>query len=201
MTLDPNVQQSWEEFLNPDVMRPRLISASIYIAGYESLNDAIITRIRDFFWTGFDESGDRIDPTYEADVLSRNRSQLYASLDWLKEMHAIDDADIGALDLVKTCRNLLAHRLFSMLGAEGLPPDFEECFYEMVSLLHKIELWWIREVEIPTNPDFDGQEIHKNQITPGRVMGLQLLCDIALSDEQASRVYFEQFRERACGNK
>lgn len=194
--MDSKVHESWNEFLNPDVMRPRLISASIYIAGFEALKDAIIGRLRDFFWTGFDESGDKIDPKYELDVLSRIRSPMYASLDWLKEMQAINDAEIGAFDRVKACRNLLAHRLLSLLGSEGMPPDFEKCFQEMVALLHKIELWWIREVEIPTDPDFDGQEIDEAGIMPGRVMGLHLLCEIALGNEEKSRYYFEEFRKR-----
>jgi hypothetical protein len=194
--MDQDVQQRWEEFLNPDVLRPRLISAAIYIAGYEALKDAIVTRIREFFCHGFDESGDTIDPEYQSKVLSRNKSTLYASLDWLKnDMKAIDDADIGAFDRVKTCRNLLSHKLFSFLGSEGLPPDFEQCFHEMVALLHKIDVWWIKNVEIPTNPDFDGKEIDYGGIRSGRVMGLQLLCDIALGDPHKSRFYYEQFRK------
>ena len=60
--MDAKVQPSWEDFLNPDVVRPVLISASIYIAGFEALKDAIIGRIRDFFSYGFDESGDKISP-------------------------------------------------------------------------------------------------------------------------------------------
>jgi hypothetical protein len=32
---------------------------------------------------------------------------------------------------------------------------------------------------------------------PGRVMGLQLLCDIALGDEDRSRLYIEEFRKQA----
>ena len=38
-------RQSWEEFLNPEVTRPRLIAASIYIAGFEALKDAIVDHI------------------------------------------------------------------------------------------------------------------------------------------------------------
>ena len=44
--MDSKVQHSWEDFLNPDVMRPVLLSASIYIAGFEALKDGIIGRIR-----------------------------------------------------------------------------------------------------------------------------------------------------------
>ncbi len=200
--MNSNVRQSWEAFLNPDVVRPRLIGASIFIAVFESLKDAIVDRLRDFFWTGFDESGDKIDPKYQSDVLVRNRSPVYASLDWLKEMNAINDADILAFERVKTCRNALAHNLFSVLGSEGLPPDFEQCFTELVALLRKIEVWWITNVEIPTNPDYDGQEINEDGIIPGRLLTLQVLCDIVLGDEESSRFYYNEFcKQGAAANK
>lgn len=195
--MDPKTQQSWEDFLNPDLLRVRLIKASIYIASFELLKDAIIGRIRDFFSTGFDESGDKIDPKYQSDVLSRNKSPLYASLDWLKEMKVIDQTDIDSFnERVKKCRNTLAHRLFTTFGSEGMPPNFEQCFREMVALLHKIEVWWVREVEIPTDPDFDGEKIDEDGIVPGSVMSLQVLCDIALGDDKTSRFYYDKFRRR-----
>ena len=194
--MDTKVQQTWEDFLNPDVIRPVLISASIYIAGFEALKDAIVERIRDFFCHGFDEYGDKIDPRYQSEVLSRNRSPVYASLDWLKEMNAIDDADIRSFEGIKNCRNDLAHRLLSMLGSEVAVPDFAKSFQDMATSLRKIEVWWIKEVEILTNPDFDGQEISEDEIVPGRSIGLQLLCDIALGDETRSRFYIEEFRKR-----
>lgn len=43
-----NSSTRWEDFLNPDVLRPKLISASIYLAAFELLKDAIIERIEDF---------------------------------------------------------------------------------------------------------------------------------------------------------
>lgn len=196
--MDQKIQQQWEQFLNPDVMRPRLISAAIYIAGYESLKDAIVTRVKDFYWCGFDASGDRVSPDYQAKVLSRNRSPVHASLDWLKcEMQAIDDTDIAAFDRVRACRNTLAHKLFTVLGSEGLPPDFEACFHDMVALLHKIDTWWIINVEIPTNPDFDDKDVDLDPkgIMSGRSMALQMLCDIALGDPKTSRFYYEGFKK------
>ena len=197
--MDPNIRKSWEELLDPNVTRPRLIAASIYIAGFEALRDAVVARIRYFFWNGFDETGDKIDPKYQSDVLTRNRSPVYASLDWLKEMNAIDDADIEAFNRVKTCRNRLAHELLTTLGSTGLPPEFEQCFSEMVALLRKFELWWVVNVEIPTNPDFDGAEIDTDGILPGRLLALQLLVDIALGDEERSRYYYDQFRKQPGG--
>ncbi len=46
--MDPDIKRSWEEFLNPEIMRSCLISASVYIAGYEALKETIVGRIRDF---------------------------------------------------------------------------------------------------------------------------------------------------------
>lgn len=197
--MDPKVKRAWEEFLNPEVMRPRLIAASIYIAGFEALKDSVIGRIRDFFLTGFDESGDKIDPKYESDVLSRKRSPLYASLDWLKGMNAIDEDDLRKFDRVKACRNTLAHRLFYLLGSEGLPADFEQCFADIVALLRKIEVWWITNVEIPTNSDFDDTDVDEDGIVPGPVMGMQLLMEIALGDKEQSRSYYDEFRKHTEG--
>ena len=182
--------------MDPDILRPRLIRAGIYIAGYEALKDAIIDRIREFFTTGFDASGFKIDPKYDSDVLSRNKNVLLASLDWLEEMRVIDNADIEAFNRVKSCRNMLAHRLLTAIGADGMPVDLEQCFHAMIALLKKIEVWWIKEVEIPTIDDFDGQKIDEGEIMPGRLISLQLLRDIALGDEENSRSYLDDFRKR-----
>jgi hypothetical protein len=201
--MDPKIKLSWEEFLNPEVTRPRIIAASIYIAGFELLKDSIVDRIRSFFWAGFDrETGEKIDPEYKSDVLTRNGSPIYASLDWLKEQGAIDDADLATYERVKRCRNTLAHELLSVLSSSGLPADYTQCFADMVALLRKIEIWWIVNVEIPTNPDFDGsEEIDEDGILPGPIMGMRLLMDIALGDEKESRFYYDEFRKRAGGGE
>ncbi|GAI47696.1 unnamed protein product, partial [marine sediment metagenome] len=62
--------------------------------------------------------------------------------------------------------------------------------------LHKIEKWWILNVEIPTNPDLDGMEIDKEGIVPGQIMTLRLLLDIALGTEKESKFYYNEFIKR-----
>lgn len=194
--MNPNPRNSWDDFLNPDVMRTRLISTSIYIAAFELLKDSIIERPRNFLCLGFDKDENIVDSDYQSDVLSRNRSPLHASIDWLMENGAMSAADMAAFDRVKTCRNHLAHRLLHFLGNEGMPLDFEKCFQEMVGLLRKLELWWITNVDIPTNPDLDGQKIEEDDIQPGPVLMLKLLYDIALGSEERSRFYHEEFKKR-----
>jgi hypothetical protein len=51
-----SARDKWEAFLDPDVLRGKLISASIYIAAYEMLKESIVGRIRNFYSTGFTET-------------------------------------------------------------------------------------------------------------------------------------------------
>ena len=193
-TIDPEIRRHWEDFLNPDVLRPRLIAASVYIAAYEALQGSVLDRLRDFFTTGFGQSGDIVDPTYQTNVLARKRSSVYASLDWLLEMHAIDDTDMAAFERVKSFRNRLAHELLTLVGSRGLPPEYDERFAELAALLRKIDVWWIVNVGIATDPDLAGRDIDPDEVIPGSMMSLQLLLEIALGDEQRSRLYNDGFR-------
>src|SRR5437867_2474572 len=106
---------SWENFLNPATLRPKLITISLYIAAFELLKNAIVDRIKTFYTHGSNRDGPRIDPEYQSEVLSKNRSPIYASLGWLKEAKAINDADLAAFERVKKLRNELAHAFTGML--------------------------------------------------------------------------------------
>jgi len=47
--------KSFEEFLDPDVLRPRLVAISVYIAAFEMLKTSIIERLRSFLTVGGDD--------------------------------------------------------------------------------------------------------------------------------------------------
>src|SRR5215211_8958883 len=113
--MDNDNQAKWERFLDPEVLRPNLILASIYIAAFEILKNSIIDRLRFFYVSGFDQNGDIILPEYKDEVLAKDRSLTYASLKWLREAKAITDDDIEKFTKAKECRNLLAHEITKML--------------------------------------------------------------------------------------
>jgi len=198
--MDNDNQAKWERFLDPEVLRPNLILASIYIAAFEILKNSIIERIRDFYISGFDENGWIIMPEYKDNVLSKDKSPTYASLKWLKESKAISEGDIEKFNKIKECCNLLAHEITKML-MEGLPSDFAECFSDMTALLDKIERWWIINVEIPTNPDFDGKhdEIDESGIVPGPIMSLRMMIDVALGANETANFYIDEFKKNIGG--
>jgi hypothetical protein len=173
-----DTSEQWERFLNPDVVRPSLFLATMYITTFEILKDSIVDGIRDFYTNGFDENGPRVGPDYQSEVLSKNKSPLYASLKWLRESGAIDDEDLAAFEKLKETRNLLAHQLFAVVTCQ-VESAYQAQFDSLVALLRKIGVWWVVNVEIPTNPDFDGQEIDEEGIVPGSVLSLQLLIEVA----------------------
>ena len=169
-------------------MQEKLISASLYVTAFELLKESIIGRIRSFYMVGFDADGDVIDEKYETVVLSRNKNPLLASLDWLSENDVIDENDRQAFERIRTTRNLLAHELPSMvMGGK----DFQhvERFQELVALLKKIEVWWVVNMEIPVNPDFDGKEIDEEGIVPGPVLMLQMMLEVLSGNEELLKHY------------
>ena len=193
--MDDDIRLSWERFLNPEILRTNLIVASLFITAFEMLKDSIIGRIRDFFTGGFDENGWIVNDNYKTKVLSLNKSPLYASLEWLKGMNVIDDEDIEEFNKIKNCRNEIAHEIANFIS-KGPKIDPLPLFSKMIDLLHKIEKWWILNVEIPTNPDFDGQGIDEDGIVPGQIMTLRLLADIVLGSEEESKLYYNNFIKR-----
>jgi hypothetical protein len=108
---------------------------------------------------------------------------LPASLDWLHEHHAVNDADLQTFTRLNDIRNQLAHELFSVVTGQ-VSSEYDSQFPALMALLRKVEVWWIVNVEIPTNPDYDGQEIDEVGITPGALISLQMLIEVASGNTQ-----------------
>lgn len=182
------VNEKWEQLLTPTAMQERLISVSLYITAFELLKQSIVGRLRDFYIAGLDKKGDIFEKEYDADVLARNKSPLYASLNWLSENEAVDQSDLQSFERIKITRNCIAHELPSLvIGGK----DFKhvERFHELVALLRKIEIWWVVNVEIPVNPDFDGKEIDEEGIVPGPVLMIQMMLEVLSGNDELLRHY------------
>ncbi|MDB5744730.1 MAG: hypothetical protein JWR68_3045 [Polaromonas sp.] len=171
-------EERWERFLDPEVVRPLLFMATMFITTFEILKNSIVDRIRDFYLIGWSEEGNTISPDYAAKVLSRNKSAVYASLSWLIEQQAIDESDLVIFAQLKKTRNLLAHKLFDVVTGQAESPHQEQ-FTVLVELLRKVEVWWVINVEIPTNPDYADEDIDEAGIVPGAILSLQTLLQVA----------------------
>ena len=109
------IHRAWEKFLNPEILKSNLVACSLFIATYEILRTSIIDQIKSFFTQGFDGSNWTLSPDYQVKVLSLNKSPFLASQLWLKEMAAINDSDVAAIQQIHDHRNVLAHDLPKVL--------------------------------------------------------------------------------------
>jgi len=188
-------EDRWERFLDPDVVRPSLFMATMFITTFEILKDSIVSRIRDFYSDGLNENGAIVSPEYEANVLSRNKSAVYASLNWLHESQAINDEDLKTFERLKKTRNLVAHKLFEVVTGQA-ESNHTDQFPVLVELLRKVEVWWVVNVEVPTNPDFAEEEIDEQGIVPGAILSLQMLMEVATGNTELLQAWRKERTKR-----
>lgn len=163
-----------DKLLNPEGIKSNLVRASLYLFSYELLRTAIVDKLKDFFLTGFDENGYTYSDDYKTRIVNRKidgkQNIFLSSLYWLEEHNAITKDEIAEIIAIREHRNDVAHRIDKILCENDYNIDGskEKRIFELIK---KIELWWIVEVEIPTNPENKGREI----IEEGIVSGTEIL--------------------------
>jgi hypothetical protein len=183
---------SWEKFLHPETLRGNLITISLFISAFEMFKDRVIEKPETFFSNGFDQNGLILDDSYKVEVLSKNKSRLYASLLWFKEMGAIDDADIEAFDAIRKHRNEVTHELLDFLSNAERNLHVAK-FKDLLRLLSKIEKWWFVNFEMAINPDIP-EDVNVDEVMFGPMLSMQLMLDIALGNEPQEGYYYNAFK-------
>ena len=191
-----SVHAQWEEFLSPEILKDKIISASMTLIAYELLKDSIIERIKDFYSNGFNQNGPIVDEEYQEQVVGLNKSILYASLDWLKSHEVITEDDLLKFEKAKKARNSLAHEL-SLLVSKGIDVDVGESFDTIFFLLRKIEVWWIVNVELATNPDYNEEEVDVDGIIPGPILSIQMMLLVLSGNQELLKTYRSASRKNA----
>lgn len=109
-------REQWENFLNPEVFKDRLINISMYITIYEMLKDSIINRLKDFYVMALIGAKDlEGEEEYRTKVLSRHKNHLYASISWLIENGVINEENKENIEALKSYRNYLAHEMSNVV--------------------------------------------------------------------------------------
>ena len=191
-----SVHAQWEEFLSPEILKDKIISASMTLIAYELLKDSIIERIKDFYSNGFNQNGPIVDEEYQEQVVGLNKSILYASLDWLKSHEVITEDYLLKFEKAKKARNSLAHEL-SLLVSKGIDVDVGESFDTIFFLLRKIEVWWIVNVELATNPDYNEEEVDVDGIIPGPILSIQMMLLVLSGNQELLKTYRSASRKNA----
>lgn len=185
--------QGWLKFLNPDSLRSNLIAASLYLTTWEMLQQCVIEQLEGFYCLGLDPTDERSSGSYFERVLSRDKSPFRASLLWFLESGAIDQNDIDMIDKIRVHRNEIAHELPRFMASMDRNVDVS-LFHKMVDVICKIDRWWICEVELPTNSEFDGKEIDYSGVSSGRMIMIHMMLEIATTENsEQARKYYEHF--------
>lgn len=195
--MSQDTTDSWLKFLNPESLKKNLFRAAIYISCWEMLKESIVDQPRDFFTHEWLNTGEGIPgPNYSAKVLSLDRDPLIASAMWFRDQKAISDEDIQLLRVLRAHRNDIAHELPKFLG--NTESDVRlELLNGIFHIVEKIDKWWIQNVEIPTNPDFDDRELTQEEldgVASMRMVSMNLLISVANGNETKLQQIYEGFR-------
>ena len=194
-----DTREAWSAFLNPEIVRAKLISAGLFLVAHEMLLDSILRHPRFFFSDTFTANdGFLPSPEYTAKVLALDpkgkNDPLRGSIAWWRTMDAIDEADEIAIRLVTEARNNIAHEMTGMISG-AKPPEFAEHFGALMGLVNKIEKWWIINVEAETDIDWNGDEVDEAGIVPGPAWMMDMLAQVALGEGDEAWQLHRQFEE------
>ncbi len=174
-----------EKFFNTKEIKKNLIDVSLYFSFFEILNNTIVERIADFYNNEFRDGKSITSDKYKEEIINREfngKSNIFlASCHWLIENNVISQDEFEIITQIKEHRNRIAHDLTKFLFDSEYEIN-KDLFNQIKTLTIKIVRWWITEVEIPTNPDFDGQEINADEIIPGQEILLDYIFNVANTD-------------------
>jgi hypothetical protein len=178
------VLESWIKFTNPETLRRNLVLASLYISAYESLKDAIIDPIRNFFATEYVNGKSVESEQYKQEIKQLHGKIFLSSCLWLQRMDAITVEDFGDIKTLTDHRNDLVHELTKYII--DIDHEINLKYLEKIRhLIIKIDRWWICEFEIQVNPDLNGSEIMEEQIRSGRMILMDVIIKTALDSISA----------------
>lgn len=143
------------KFLNADEVKFQLTTASLYLTAYELLIESIVQKTKDFFTNGFKDGEWVIDDKYKTIVRALCKEDIVvASAMWLQNLNVITDKEVEKIKMYKEHRNDIAHELPKIISDSDYNIKTEH-FIDIRNLYYKIQLWWFKEIELTTNPDFD----------------------------------------------
>lgn len=80
---------------------------------------------------------------------------------------------------------------------EGLPEELPLMFSKLIQIRVKIEKWWVLNIDIATNSDFDNSsDIKESDIVTGSEMTNQIIFDMLSGDDKKATFYRDEFMKK-----
>ncbi|WP_420115966.1 hypothetical protein [Micromonospora sp.] len=177
--------------LQPWRIRATLSFAGLYQLTHELIKTAVIDDVRQFYMSGFNESGytyNEVAYTEQVLMLDSRKRPFPASLSWLANAGAISTDQTERLDRIYAHRHELTHEL----GKYIVDPDFEpdmQLFVDALGILRDIHRFWT-QIEIDIGTFEERGDVSVDDVTPGTILMLQMCIDAyveGLEDERPSQ--------------
>ncbi|MEG1824899.1 MAG: hypothetical protein RR501_08985 [Cloacibacillus sp.] len=181
--------QKLGDFFTPDLLRQKLITASVFIAVYENFKSAIVDNVKYFYCNGVNEGEEQFkgyDEAVLSKVDSKKNRQIRATLLWYNEHGAISEQDIKQFKKMTDLRNALGHDMLNKIF-DGLPENILDVYFEMIELFTKITRWWINEIEIPISGNFTLDEYNTiacDDVTSVNLEFIKIMTDVAFTGNE-----------------
>ena len=111
---------------------------------------------------------------------------------------AIDKEDLDSIQKIRRHRNTIAHELPKFLGSINYEVD-RSLLKTTIEIIRKVDAWWIKEIEVPTNPDFNHMnydEINWDEVLSGNMIMMNFLLCIYEGDDTFLNSFHNEFIER-----
>lgn len=170
--------KSLQKLTDQRMLQTNLVNASLYLTAFEVLKSTIVDQIRDFYSREIGANDKSVEsPEYIAEMRGLHKNRFIASCLWLQQNDVISEVDMEEILLIRDHRNHIAHELVKFLVDVSYEIDKNKL--EIIrKLLAKIDRWWVMEVHIPVNADFDNEEIDETQVNSGRMIIIDAIFNI-----------------------
>lgn len=150
------------DFLNDkdiNELKSNTQKAALYIAVFEALKAFIIDNVATYVIGSINFDRTNNEKEFEEKVLDNYPYNVdYASLIWLEKQNAIKHSDFLMYQELRKLKEDLTKKIMFGLK-DGLPSNINSYFEKLFEIRIKIEKWWVLEINIDSNVEFEGEKI------------------------------------------
>lgn len=160
--MDANVtEEQLLAHLAPENQRQLLQLAGLYMVAYELVKTVIPENVKGFFVHGFEDGAFTYSPKW-AEILTRQKHELDACLDWLLEHEVLDEADVASVAVLRDERNRVGHDFPVILVDPTKRLNLDVLISARV-VLKKVAVFF-GSIAADADPEFDGSEVDYDDI-------------------------------------
>jgi hypothetical protein len=197
-------------------IRQQLILAGLLLTIFERFREYAIRQVDGFFAHRCEvRDGDLTfirGETFKALVRKRGKGQpgqhsnkdFRAALHWFRDLNAIEQWELEEVEQLYTLRNAIGHELFAIIADDNKPPIKASDVVMVLGIYVKVVRWWIREVEVTTDPDMTREKyesINWDETESADTAFLRLILQKSLAGDPEWETLQQAVREYAAATK